>query len=72
MPTFDHDVFLCFGAVVSDGYGVCYCLQDHRIILVVSSFKSCPETDSALFGSKLMESMREMQAVLVAAKGLSA
>ena len=72
LPTFNHDVFLCFGAVVPDGYGVCYCPQDHRTVFVVSSFGSCPETDSQMFGAKLMESMREMQAVLVKAKGLSA
>ena len=71
MPTYNHDVVICFGAVVPDGYGVCYCLQDHRIVLIVSSFRSHPETDSILFGAKLMESMREMEAVLVAANGLS-
>ena len=72
MPTFNHDVLLCFGAVVADGYGVCYSPQDHRTVFVVSSFRSCPETDSHVFGTKLMESMREMQAVLVKANGLSA
>ena len=65
-------VLLCFGAVVPDGYGVCYSPQDHRTVFVVSSFRSCPETDNQLFGAKLMESMREMQAVLVKASGLSA
>ena len=72
LPTFNHDVFLCFGAVVPEGYGVCYCPQDHRTVFIVSSFRSCPETDSQVFGAKLMESMREMQAVLIKAKGLSA
>ena len=41
-------------------------------MLMVSSFRSHPKTDSMLFGSKLMQSMREMQAVLVAANGLNA
>ena len=72
VPTAEHDIFLCFGAVVPNGYGVCYNPQNHRVTFAVSSFRSCPETDSQVFGAKLMESMREMQAVLVKANGLSA
>ena len=72
MPTAEHDIFLCFGAVVPNGYGVCYNPQNNRVAFAVSCFRSCPETDSQVFGAKLMESMREMQAVLVKAKGLSA
>ena len=72
MPIFNQDIFLVFGAVVPDGYGVCYCVHDHKIVLVVSSFRSHPKTDSMLFGAKLMESMREMQAVLAATNKLSA
>ena len=72
LPTFNHDVFLCFGAVVPDGYGVCYSPQDNRTVFVVSSFRSCLETDSQVFGAKLMESMREMKEVLVKANGLAA
>ena len=72
MPTAEHDLVLCFGAVVPNGYGVCYNPQNHKVVFAVSSFRSCPEIDSQLFGAKLMESMREMQAVLVKASGLSA
>ena len=72
MPTASHDIFLCFGAVVPDGYGVCYNPQEKRVTFAVSSFRSHPDTDSLLFGSKLKESLREMEAVLTAANGLSA
>ena len=51
---------------------VIYNPQDHRVTFAVSSFRNCPETDSLLFGAKLLESTREMQAALVAANGLSA
>ena len=72
MPTAEHEVFLSFGAVVPNGYGVCYNPQNHQVTFAVSSFRSHPKTDSMLFGTELMESMREMQAVLAAGNGLSA
>ena len=60
-----HDIYLCFGAVVPDGYGVCYNPKNDQFILSVSSFRDCPETDSLLFGSKLVESLLEMREILV-------
>ena len=63
----EHEIFLFFGAKVPNGYGVCYNPQNNRVIFAVSSLRSCPETDSQVFGAKLMESMREMQAMLVKA-----
>ena len=55
--------------MVPDDYGVCYNSQETKVLVSVSSFRSCPETDSLLFGAKLAESLREMQAVLTAARG---
>lgn len=63
-----YDIYLCFGAVVPDGYGVCYNPQSDQFILSVSSFRDCPETDSLLFGSKLVESLQEMREVCLESK----
>ena len=72
VPVGNYDIFLCFGAVVPDGYGVCYNPQEKQVIFSVSSFHSCPETDSLRFLGKLTETMTEMHAVLTASKGLNA
>ena len=69
VPVAEFDVILCFGAVVPDGYGVCYNPQQQKTLLAVSCFRSCPDTDSALFLSKLEDSLREMRDVLEAARG---
>ena len=69
VPVPGHRIFLCFGAVVEDGYGVCYNPQETEILLSVSSFRQCHDTDSQLFGSKLIESLREMRDIMVSAKG---
>lgn len=66
VPVADHHVFLCFGAVVEDGYGVCYNPQESQVIFCVSSFKHHHDTDSLLFGAKLLESMRDMHKVMAA------
>ena len=70
VPVFNHDVFLSFGAVVPNGYGVCYNPQENKFLFGVSSFRSCPETDSVTFGSKLVQSMQEMRNMLLAGKRL--
>ena len=72
VPVPNYEIFLCFGAVVPDGYGVCYNPQENQIILSVSSFRSHPKTDSHFFLEKLTETLREMRDVMVAAKGLNA
>ena len=72
VPVADFSIFLCFGAVVPDGYGVCYNPREKQTLLAVSSYRSCPETDSARFLEKLKESLLEMKDVMLTAKGLSA
>ena len=61
VPVESIPIFLCFGAVVEDGYGICYNPQEERIYFSVSSFRQCPHTDSMLFAKKLTESLREMK-----------
>ena len=51
-----------------DGYGVCYNPREKQTLLAVSSYRSCPETDSALFLEKLKESLLEMKDVMLTAK----
>ena len=72
VPCSNYDVFLTFGAVVPDGYGVCYNPQETKLLVAVSSFRSCPQTDSMVFSSKLKESMHDMRDMLVATKPLKA
>ncbi len=62
----DFDLILCFGAVVPDGYGVCYNPQQGKTLLGVSCYHSCPDTDSSLFLVKLQESLREMRDIMEA------
>ncbi|KAL5484736.1 hypothetical protein EMCRGX_G021281 [Ephydatia muelleri] len=61
VPVESLPIFLCFGAVVEDGYGICYNPQEERLYISVSSFRHCPHTDSVLFAKKLTESLREMK-----------
>ena len=69
VPVANKDIFLCFGPVVPDGYGVCYNPQEKRILLAVSSFHDYPHTDSMLFADKLGESLREMKQAVLDAGG---
>jgi len=53
---------LCaFGAVVPDGYAICYTIQNSRILYTVSTYRSCVETDSTQFGIILKESLQAMK-----------
>ena len=50
-----------YGAVVPDGYGCSYNLQQDFVIFCIGSFFSCEETSSLLFGETLEESMNQMK-----------
>ncbi|KAL3876632.1 hypothetical protein ACJMK2_034449 [Sinanodonta woodiana] len=53
--------FLCgYGPVVPDGYGVCYNPQPDKIVVCVSSFKSCSETSSDFFAATIESSFLQM------------
>ncbi|XP_062515355.1 carnitine O-acetyltransferase-like isoform X2 [Corticium candelabrum] len=41
-----YELVLCFGPVVSDGYGICYNPREESIPIAISSFRSCSTTDS--------------------------
>ena len=68
----NHEMYLFFGAVMPDGYGVCYNPQEKQVIFSVSSFHSCPKTNSLQFLEKLTDTMSEMRAVIITSKELTA
>ena len=41
-------------------------LMEFSFLITVSSYRSCPHTDSQLFASKVREALREMKDVLAA------
>ncbi len=67
VPVPNHDIFLSFGAVVPDGYGVCYNPQNKKFLVCISSYHDCPETDSKLFAAQLAESFRDLRDILITA-----
>ncbi|XP_065917320.1 carnitine O-acetyltransferase-like isoform X2 [Dysidea avara] len=60
----EHGIISGFGAVVPDGYGVCYNPMKSKYLISISSFWQCPQTNSAKFGTALKESLKEMRNVL--------
>ena len=53
--------YMGYGAVVPDGYGVSYNLQNDEIIFAICSFFSCETTNSRRFATALSASLREMR-----------
>lgn len=63
MPA-DFPLLCAFGAIVPDGYGICYNPNDDKILITVSTYKNCAETNTTQFGIKLMESLRAMRDIM--------
>ena len=57
--------YMGYGAVVPDGYGVSYNLQNDHVIFCIASFHSCQETSSVNFARKVTQAMMEMQDLFV-------
>lgn len=57
--------FMGYGAVVPDGYGVSYNLQNDHIIFAICSFFSCQETNSRRFCQELAGSLQEMRDLFI-------
>ncbi|CAG8485294.1 11681_t:CDS:10 [Cetraspora pellucida] len=53
-----------FGAVVPDGYGICYSIGKDKLKLSISSYKKCQETDSSSYRSILKGSLDDMREIL--------
>ncbi|KAH9280349.1 Choline O-acetyltransferase [Echinococcus granulosus] len=54
------DTFMCYGAVVPDGYGAAYNPHPNNIVAVISCWKSDPNTNATRFAELLEESLVEM------------
>ena len=57
------DSYMGYGAVVPDGYGVSYNLQNDHVIFAISSFFSCENTDSRRFAEAVELSLKEMRGI---------
>ena len=53
--------YMGYGAVVPDGYGVSYNLQDDHIIFAICSYFSCETTNSRRFTKALVQSLMELK-----------
>ena len=70
MPA-DFPLLCAFGAIVPDGYGICYNPQNEIILLTVSTCRDCTETSTTNFGMELMESLRGMRDIMSAHRSSS-
>lgn len=55
---------MCFGPVVTDGYGVCYNPMDDHINFAVSAFNSCGETDAGGLAAAVEDALLDMKVLL--------
>lgn len=55
------DSFICYGAVVPDGYGCSYNVRSDYILFCISSFTSCPTTNSRDFAESLTDTLFEIR-----------
>jgi len=53
--------FMCYGAVVPDGYGVSYNPKKDNIVFCIGSFRDCIATDSTKFSEHLYQSLSLMK-----------
>jgi hypothetical protein len=53
-PSFE-DCYLCYGPVVSDGYGCAYSIQKDQLFFAISDMKSNPRTSGIGFETALKE-----------------
>ncbi|KAL2731393.1 carnitine O-acetyltransferase-like isoform X1 [Vespula squamosa] len=58
---FKTSSFMCYGAVVPDGYGCCYNPRDNDILFGCSTFKSCSDADVTKFANTLKETLCRMK-----------
>ncbi|XP_019119901.2 carnitine O-acetyltransferase [Larimichthys crocea] len=58
------DCVMCFGPVVSNGYGVCYNPMNDHINFAVSSFNTCTETNATHLAQAMEEALLDMRTLL--------
>ena len=50
-----------FAPMTKDGYGACYAMLESRINLIITSWRSCPETSSDAFRDTLARTLVDMR-----------
>jgi len=55
------DSFICYGAVVPDGYGCSYNLHSDFFLFCISSFQNCSTTNSRDFANLLVDTLYEIR-----------
>lgn len=58
------EAVVCFGPAVEDGYGVCYNIMEKKLIISVSSFKSCSKTSARAFAKHVEHALLDCHRVL--------
>ncbi|CAB1457481.1 unnamed protein product [Pleuronectes platessa] len=58
------DCVMCFGPVVTSGYGVCYNPMNDHINFSVSAFNACEDTDAARLARALEDALLDMKTLL--------
>ncbi|XP_071321571.1 carnitine O-acetyltransferase [Trachinotus anak] len=58
------DCVMCFGPVVTNGYGVCYNPMNNHINFAVSSFNTCEETNAAHLAQAMENALLDMRTLL--------
>ena len=56
-----NDSFICYGAVVPDGYGCSYNVRSDYILFCISSFNNCSTTNSQEFAESLTDTLYEIR-----------
>lgn len=57
--------FMCYGAVIPDGFSLCYNPRNDDIYYGVGAFNSCPTTKSCQYFQSFQKSLDDMKCVLV-------
>ena len=56
-----------FAQAVDDGYGISYLVKEESLHFIITSNKSCPDTDSTRFAETLEQGLLEMQTICTSA-----
>ena len=52
-----------FAPMTADGYGACYTMLETRMNIIITTWRSCPETSAAAFREMLSKVLIEMRAL---------
>lgn len=58
-----HRLVVGFAQAVDDGYGISYLVKENSLHFIITSKKSCTDTDSTGFAASLKQSLLEMQII---------